>query len=338
MDKKRLPRSVGNGSRRRTEDGPGVRIRGRPVQVRRAFTIIELFVAVSIIGFIAALTLSAVVKVRESARSAQCIANMKQMGIALHSYASIHEMFPPSEILVPGGNYTVMEYSTHLSLLPFLDNAVLYNALNMGFCMYDRPGTPVIENRTVRNAHLSVFVCPSDDRPDLSNSYRFNRGRRILRGGRQYTEGPFCIARIPRLAFFSDGLANSAVMSERLSGTFDESAPASIRNTKTVSTRGKTAELDEDYIPRCLAEPAAGWNVYSGRYWLYYNLFYTNYNHNGLPNDPRGSCGSYSGLQPPRSNHPQSVNVLFGDGHAVTVGNSIAQAVWTSLGSPDSGD
>jgi len=338
MDMKRFPRLVDNISDRRSEDGRGVRIREPLVQVRRAFTMIELFVVVAILGIVAALTLQAVASAREAARSAQCIANMRQMGIALHSYASIHEMFPPSEILVPGTNYTVMEYSTHLSLLPFLDNAVLYNAMNMKFCMYDRPGTPVIENRTVRNAHLSVFVCPSDDRPDLSNSYRFNRGRRILRGGRQYTEGPFCIARIPRLTFFSDGLANTAVMSERLSGTFDESAPASIRNTKTVSTLGRTAELDEDYIPRCLAETEAWWNVYSGRYWLYYGLFYTNYNHNGVPNDPRGSCGSYSGLQPPRSNHAQSVNVLFGDGHAVTVRNSIAQAVWASLGSPDSGD
>ncbi len=65
---------------------------------RSAFTLIEILVVILIIGLLIALLLPAVQATREAARRTQCIANLRQIGIALHNYNARHGMFPPGEM------------------------------------------------------------------------------------------------------------------------------------------------------------------------------------------------------------------------------------------------
>src|SRR5438552_5596676 len=98
---------------------------------RRAFTLIELLVVIAIIAVLIALLLPAVQQARESARRTQCKNNLKQFGIALHSYHDTFRLFPPrqggSGVRDPGGpggadNHR-MRLGAHVRLLPYLDNS-----------------------------------------------------------------------------------------------------------------------------------------------------------------------------------------------------------------------
>ena len=66
---------------------------------RRAFTLIELLVVIAIIAVLIALLLPAVQAAREAARRAQCVNNLKQIGLALHNYHSTNDSFPLGSIL-----------------------------------------------------------------------------------------------------------------------------------------------------------------------------------------------------------------------------------------------
>jgi prepilin-type N-terminal cleavage/methylation domain-containing protein/prepilin-type processing-associated H-X9-DG protein len=133
---------------------------------RPGFTLIELLVVIAIIAVLISLLLPAVQQAREAARRTQCRNNLKQMGLALHNYLDAHNTFPSGWIAVDenrrhnaheGGNGA----GWGTMILPFLDQAPLYNLFNANVTIDD------MANDRFRLNVLAVFHCPSDSKPEF---------------------------------------------------------------------------------------------------------------------------------------------------------------------------
>jgi prepilin-type N-terminal cleavage/methylation domain-containing protein/prepilin-type processing-associated H-X9-DG protein len=148
---------------------------------RRGFTLIELLVVIAIIAVLIALLLPAVQAAREAARRAQCVNNMKQIGLALHNYHSANDSFPmgaSSGMRNLGQYYAKQNFSPHAQMLPFLEQTQIYNAINFNWgCEDDTAQMCFQVNATATRAKVAVFCCPSDPYaglPDHNNDPNTN--------------------------------------------------------------------------------------------------------------------------------------------------------------------
>lgn len=129
------------------------------MRLRRGFTLIELLVVIAIIAVLIALLLPAVQAAREAARRAQCVNNLKQMGLAAHNFESTNSMLPPVGSQrwtdpAPGGGGRVTVLAV---IMPFMEQGSMYNVWN-----FAREQNGTAENSTARTFQVSGYLCPSD--------------------------------------------------------------------------------------------------------------------------------------------------------------------------------
>src|SRR3954452_22998395 len=106
---------------------------------KSGFTLIELLVVIAIIAVLIALLLPAVQSAREAARRAQCVNNLKQIGLATHNYLSINNVLPLGDMYHSGTNQrgangtwgngsNSYSFGWTIGLLPHMEQQPLYNA------------------------------------------------------------------------------------------------------------------------------------------------------------------------------------------------------------------
>lgn len=130
--------------------------RGR--KIRLGFSMLEILVAIGIITLLLALIAPAVQWARERARSAKCLNNFRQIGLALHTYHDINGQLPMGFPSPPDGiprDFNVR--SVHVAVLPYLDSQDVYDRFNFSCRIFGSA-----RNHTAEMGMPGVFVCPSD--------------------------------------------------------------------------------------------------------------------------------------------------------------------------------
>jgi len=251
---------------------------------RRGFTLVELLVVIAIIGILVGLLLPAVQAAREAARRMSCSNNLKQFGLALHNYESAHKSFPTGSFphQAPGWGNTFSQGSQLVKLLPFVEQAPLFNLLNFSnIPIIGTPGHPgggisaqmsnfgyghqawVTVAPAPFQLDLPIFRCPSDPYTNLPT--QSNANYTLSMGNQNMPDGGRCpgpIVTIPGQNGNNLGTNSSA-------GHGDIGASASGSNISGVTSRfgqwsARLRDLTDgtsnviamgEYRPRCGDHP-----------------------------------------------------------------------------------
>ncbi len=332
----------------------------------RGFTLIELLVVIAIIAVLIALLLPAVQQAREAARRTQCRNNLKQIGLALHNYMSTHTVLPFGKGASYAGVPVYARWSQHAMILPYIDQAPLYNTIDFNF----PPETPGMGgvvafmpaftnvggvNAVASRTAISGFMCPTDLGPSdpwrAQNNYAGNQGGWLCDRGdfpaaatdvspSEVQTGVFYWLSRCNAASFTDGMSQTIMFSEKIrgQGTPDIKSdlfviPAQTSLAATYST--------------CQAVTASSTPLTSkwGYSWVMGENCCTQYNHVATPNSKScggtGFTGSMTNMAmqvSAGSRHTGGVHAMMGDGSIRFVSDNIDLNVWRALGTRAGGE
>lgn len=330
-------------------------------KIRKGFTLIELLVVIAIIAVLISLLLPAVQSAREAARRAQCVNNMKQLGLALHNYHDLHNVFPPGRIWAPNSPagcglnfFQCQDTNWFILMLPQFEQTALANAFNYTV----GSGGPLIglpvgffANSTVMATKMSLFQCPSDNPNTFQITPSYvggllsgpiaSKGNYVVSWGNtqwdqsnitvngqtiNYLQSAFGQAGNIGINRFTDGTSNTVVMAEIIQG-----AQYDIRGAIWQSVPGGS------HFESRLAPNKSVDTYNSGRFGDQLNqvIFCTNEPPYLPCTGGVGDRASYAGA---RSRHPGGINSLVGDGSVRFFKDSVNAQIWISLNSINGGE
>ena len=314
---------------------------GKPRGRRHGFTLIELLVVIAIIAVLISLLLPAVQSAREAARKAQCLNNLKQIGLGLHNYHEIHNTFPPGYVSYfrrdSGDEGTAEDdigpgWGWSSQILPQLEQRSIHNAINFSLTM------TYAANETAQLSRISSFLCPSDFTPNKVPVRDESNSTTIYAVGTSNFIGVYGVGEIGEApgrgngTFFrnsrvginqmTDGSSNTFIVGERSHNlsyaTWTGRAIGGWLFT-TSSFEGGTNKFDP--------EPEESFCMILGPIELSED--------DGMmrtPNYPSAHVEDYW------SRHPGGVNFLFGDGSVRFIKNTINEHIYAALATRNGGE
>lgn len=328
---------------------------------RVGFTLVELLVVITIIGILIALLLPAVQAAREAARRSQCVNNLKQLGLAMHNYHDSFRTFP-RYAQRPGdpasGSPHWWGYSAHVKILPYIEQAPLYQQLKTASLDFYRSGHDGNVSPLCYNNRLSAFICPSagpyaNASQRGNNNYVLSAGSNIGWGTGE--NGFFRRDAEVEIAEIRDGTSNTIMLGEQNSGDADNNVFRAdvdmVRNQAWSYTINSTrsgvipqSEVDA-YGDRCLTGSSNHTST-MGEAWIRPVNIYTVFNTLAPPNWKYPTCiacntcsaGDNVGVFPARSRHPGGANFAIGDGSVRFISETIDLMTYHGLGSRDGGE
>jgi prepilin-type processing-associated H-X9-DG protein len=292
---------------------------------RSAVTLIQLLVVIAIIGFLLALLLPAVAKVRQAASRTQSINNLKQLGLACHNYHATFNALPP-------GNDS-KNFSTAARLLPYIEQAGLYNSIN-----FDEASTNKA-NATARKMVVQVFLSPDDPQATVTGAgatnYLFNAGSQpalVDNDGIFYQDSKIKFTDIP------DGTSNTLMIGETLKGDGGAKAVDVHRQHVVLKDKDALKDIKED---SGVQEWKDNKNIVGDRCasWMDGRFLQGTFTGTRVMNDSRPdvNCNGAGGLSGLRSLRP-AVNIAMCDGSVRAIQKNIKLEVWKYLTSRNDGN
>lgn len=322
---------------------------------RRAFSLVELLVVISIIAVLIGMLLPAVQKARETANRVACQNNLKQLGLAVHNYHDAYEVLPfGSNFLTGVDNISTVSY-----LLPYIEQGALFIETSGGQNVFNNNGATTPWALT----KVPVFICPSEIQPQISSgdftcNYHTNSGTWYSMVGNTW-DGPFVFAYPAgqtvdgvtglqngvRFTDITDGLSNTGAFAEVCAGM----STASLRNGRNIlyEANSKWPTGTPPFASMAAATQffmtlSTNFNPYTGQGFPWNNggPLRSFYNHLTPPNTNGfvTTTAYFTCVRPASSYHPGGVNALLCDGSVLFVTNNVDHATWTAYGSIAGGE
>ncbi len=293
---------------------------------KNAFTLVELLVVIAIIGILIALLLPAVQSAREAARRMHCSNNLKQLGLAMHGYHTVHGSLPYAANGRHWGSWV-------RAMLPYIEQQAMYDQYDEDTRYQVSPNVELIRNR------IAAYTCPSDtataswlDGRIPNYNYAVNLGntsvwRTSPLNGVEFERAPFynqndpVIDNIPTYSFSNirDGTTNTLMLGEIRQGQNDN------------DLRGLT-----------WFGPACGFTTHNGPNSPVPDYLDGGWCPSASQNLPDWPCQAATSSNPQnfsaRSQHPGGVHVVLCDGSVHFVSDNIALETWRALSSMAGGE
>jgi len=281
-------------------------MRSRP---RVGFTLVELLVVIGIIGLLVALLLPAIQMAREAARKAQCKNNLRQIGVALHSYHDSLSSFPPAMIESSGWAWSAL-------VLPYLEKENLQDEIDFNF----KPERP--ENADVIKVFVDTYVCPSASSPQLCTNFS------TIPGVEDVAEANYVCITTHEPVYAASAYANKPPFASGVMSIGSRTRLADVKDgTSTTIMVAEADALQDPVFKRNNSAASNPWcpngQCHLCRFWCAVNQATTAY---GINSRDRQYLDHYL-----LSHHPGGAHFLFADGHVQFMSEDIEQSALVAL-------